>query len=534
MFKLDAGSQVNVIPKSELLKWEEKPAVRKCKTAVLDYSDNRVPILDLEACRELGLIQRLNMIYKSPIETPELILKEFADVFTGTGRLNRIVKIKLKENSVPHVAAPRKVPLAIHNKVKEELNNMVETGIISKVEEPTEWVSNMVVIDSPKKLRICLDPRPLNEAIQRPHYPIPTADALVTKLQGGKVFTIIDAKNGFWQLPLDEESSYLITFCTPWGRYRFLVLPFRLNSAPEEFQKSMDEIYEEDEDINPYFDDIALDEGTKPDPKKIRAIEQFDTPNCKEDLQRFLGMVTYQAKFTPHLSNLTHNLRQLLKKDSVWIWDANTERDFELIKQAIMKSPCLKYFDQNKEVTVSVDASKNGLGAVLLQESQPVAYGSVSLTQTQQRYAQIEKELMAVIYGLEHFNYYTYGRIVTVQTDHKPILSLSKKPYDAISPRLQRMLLRFNKYNIQLEYVPGKNLVIAGALSRAQSTTDKFDEVLGQEATVRINLLTQASTTKWEEIAKMTADDPEMQDVLFHINNGWPEKRKTKIAAQPY
>ncbi|GFX84658.1 retrovirus-related Pol polyprotein from transposon 17.6 [Trichonephila clavipes] len=306
---------------------------------------------------------------------------------------------------------------------------MVEAGIISKVEEPTEWVSNMVVIDSPKKLRICLDPRPLNEAIQGPHYTIPTADALITKLQGGKVFTILDAKNGFWQLPLDEESSYLTTFCIPWGRYRFLVLPFGLNSAPEEFQKAMDEIYEEDEDINPYFDDIALGsstveehcrllrrtllkarkanlkfnvlkmqlsqtsvnylghvlsyEGIKPDPKKIRAIEEFATANCKEDFQRFPSMVTYLAKFTPHLSNLTHNLRQLLKKDSVWIWDTNTERYFELVKQAIMKSPCLKYFSGNKAVTVSVDASKNGLGAVLLQEGQPVAYGSVSLTQTQ-------------------------------------------------------------------------------------------------------------------------------------------------------
>ncbi|GFR11385.1 retrovirus-related Pol polyprotein from transposon 17.6 [Trichonephila clavata] len=117
-------------------------------------------------------------------------------------------------------------------------------------------------------------------------------------------------------------------------------------------------------------------------------------------------MVTYLAKFTPHLSNLTHNLRQLKKKkDFVWIWDTNTERDFELIKRAIMKSPCLKYFDKNNVVTVSVDASKNGLGAVLLQEGQPVAYGFVSLTHTQQRYAQIEKEPMAVIHGLEHFNY---------------------------------------------------------------------------------------------------------------------------------
>ncbi|GFS40662.1 retrovirus-related Pol polyprotein from transposon opus [Nephila pilipes] len=199
-----------------------------------------------------------------------------------------------------------------------------------------------------------------------------------------------------------------------------------------------------------------------------------------------------------------------------------------------MKSPRLKYFDNNKAVTVSVDASTNGLGAVLFQEGQLVAYGSVSLMQTQQRYAQIEKELLAVIYGLEHFNYYTYGRIVTVQTDHKPIQGLSKKPYDTISPRLQRMLFRLNKYNIQLEYVPGKNLVIADALSRAQSTINNFDEVLGQEATVRINLLTQASPTEWEEITKIKTGDPEMQDVLFHINNGWPEKKKTEIAAQPY
>ncbi|GFY66865.1 uncharacterized protein K02A2.6 [Trichonephila inaurata madagascariensis] len=167
-----------------------------------------------------------------------------------------------------------------------------------------------------------------------------------------------------------------------------------------------------------------------------------------------------------------------------------------------MKSPCLKYFNGNK--AVSVDASKNGLGAVFLQDGQPVAYGTVSLTQTQQRYAQIEKELMALIYGLEHFYYYTYGGIVTVQTDNKPILGLRK------------------------------NLVIADALSRAQSTTDNFVEVLGQEATVRINLLTQASPTKWEEIASLTGDDSEIQDVLLHINNGWPQKKKKKIAAQPF
>ncbi|GFU04778.1 uncharacterized protein K02A2.6 [Trichonephila clavipes] len=157
-----------------------------------------------------------------------------------------------------------------------------------------------------------------------------------------------------------------------------------------------------------------------------------------------------------------------------------------------MKSPCLKYFNGNKAVTVSVDASKNGLGAVLLQEG------------TQQRYVQIEKELMDVIYGLERG-----ARISTII--------------------LMEGLSRSRQIRSQYWAL---NLVIAHA--RAQSTTDNFDEVLGQEATVRKNLLTQASTTKREEIASLTAGDPEMQHVLFHINNGWPQKKKTKIAAQPY
>lgn len=610
-FKLDTGSQVNVIPKTELLKWKEKPIVRKCKTPVLDYSDNIVPImgecyldcttskrkinckflvtsldscpiLGLNACKELKLIRRLNLISENfrKTDSPQKIIEEYSDVFTGCGRLNRTVSIKLKPNSVPKVAAPRKVPLALHSKVKEELNRMVENGIISKVSEPTEWVSNMVVIDNPKKLRICLDPRPLNEAIQRPYYPIPTADSLLSKLQGCKVFTILDAKNGFWQLPLDDESSYLTTFTTPWGRYRFLVLPFGVNNAPEEFQRAMDEIFSEDPEVNPYFDDIALgsssveehckllrrtlqkareanlkfniaktqlsqtsvsylghvlsDKGIKPDPKKIKAIEEFAVPKCREDLQRFLGMITYLSKFTPHLSNITHSLRQLLKKDTEWLWDENTQRDFEVIKEAIMKAPCLQYFSEAKAVTVSVDASKNGLGAVLLQDSKPIAYGSASLTEAQQRYAQIEKELLAIVYGLEHFHYYTYGRKVTIQTDHKPILGLSKKLYDTISPRLQRMLLRLNRYNIKLEYVPGKELLIADALSRAQSTTETFDEGMTQESAVRINLLTQASSEKWKEIAELTKQDLEMQDVIYHIKNGWPERNQSRLAARAY
>ena len=116
-------------------------------------------------------------------------------------------------------------------------------------------------------------------------------------------------------------------------------------------------------------------------------------------------MVTYEGKFTSHLSNLTHSQRQLLQQDTQQFWDENIQRDFELIKKALMQAPCFQYFDTNKAVAVSVDASSNGLGAVLMKDNHPVTHGSASLTGTQQRYAQIEKDLLAVIYSLEHFNY---------------------------------------------------------------------------------------------------------------------------------
>ncbi|GBM56138.1 Retrovirus-related Pol polyprotein from transposon 17.6 [Araneus ventricosus] len=204
------------------------------------------------------------------------------------------------------------------------------------------------------------------------------------------------------------------------------------------------------------------------------------------------------------------------------------ETDFELIKKKLLEAPCLQIFDFNKPVILSVDASIYGLGAVLLQNSQPVAYGSVSLTNTQHRYAQIEKEFLAEIFGLEHFNYYTYGRNITVETDHKPLLGLSKKPYDSLSPRLQRMLLRLNKYNVNLIYVLGKHLIIAYTLSRAQLNDKIFTDDNVYNSSADLCLLAIASPTRWEELAKLTKDDPELDDVVYHIKNEWPDKINTR------
>lgn len=143
--------------------------------------------------------------------------------------------IKLKENVQPVVHPPRKIPLVLKEKVKRTLDKMSQQGIICPVEEGTDWVSSLVVVSKPDKLRICIDPKDLNRAIMRPHYPIPTVEEMIPDLAGAKVFSVFDAKDGFWQIKLSERSSYLTTFNTPYGRYRWLRMPFGISSGSEEF-----------------------------------------------------------------------------------------------------------------------------------------------------------------------------------------------------------------------------------------------------------------------------------------------------------
>jgi hypothetical protein len=174
--------------------------------------------------------------------------------------------------------------------------------------------------------------------------------------------------------------------------------------------------------------------------------------------------MTYLGRFVENLSEKTHPLRKLLKKDILFEWTHEQENAFVVLKNLLGKGPILNYFDPNKEITISVDASQNGLGAVLLQDNKPCAYSSRAMTETQQRYAQIEKELLAIYFGVNKFYQYVFGRRFTVETDHKPLISIFKKPLNDCPARLQRMLLTFQKFDIEtierLSSAITKNVII--------------------------------------------------------------------------
>ena len=191
-----------------------------------------------------------------------------------------------------------------------------------------------------------------------------------------------------------------------------------------------------------------------------------DFITCQEELQRFLGMLTYLAKFIPNLSQIAAPLRVLLEKDTQWHWQDEQVQSFKVLKQLTAEAPILKYFDPSKHTKLSVNASFKGVGAVLLQEGHTIAYASKALTSSQQNYAQIEKNV-CYCFGCTRFHEYIYGMRTTEETDQKPLETILKTPLYQAPGRLQKMIMTVQKYSIDLVYCPSKELDIAEALSRA-------------------------------------------------------------------
>ena len=198
-------------------------------------------------------------------------------------------------------------------------------------------------------------------------------------------------------------------------------------------------------------------------------------PQMKQELQSFLGAVNYLQTFVPHLSSNTEPLWALLKKENCFAWEKNTNTCFQKIKSQLQKA--LRYYDWSKPVTLQCDASLKGLGACIIQDGQPIAFASKSLTDTETCYANIERELLAIIYGCKKFHTYLYGRTFIMEMDHKPLEMISLKNLTAAPACLQRMLLHLQQYDLVIMYWPGREMLLADALSHLPSRTNTENQV---------------------------------------------------------
>lgn len=613
-FKIDTGADVTVIPEALYSEDRDGPLTlsprvltgasqqplsvrglfngkikhnhREIEHHVYVVSGLRKPLLGRPAIEALQLVTRIE-----PIETEEII-KKFPTVFQGLGRLKDDYTIKLKSDAQPFaLSTPRRVAIPLLPKVKAELERMEKLGVITKVEEPTEWCAGMVVVPKPNgKVRICVDLTKLNESVCRERHILPSVEQTLAQIGGAKYFSKLDANSGFWQVELAEESSLLTTFITPFGRYRFNRLPFGITSAPEHFQRRMSTILGGLEGVVCLVDDVLVfgeteqehDErlmavltrisesgltlgrekcvfkansikflgqlvdatGVKADPDKVLAIKGMKPPKNISELRRFLGMVNQLSKFSPNLAEKTKSLRDLLNKKNQWLWGSDQDRAFKDIKELLSSDKVLAMYDPTRETTVSADASSYGLGAVLRQKQpdgsiRPIAYISRALTDTEQRYAQIEKEALAVTWACERFQDYLLGKQFHIETDHKPLVPLlSTKRLEELPIRVQRFRLRLMRYSFTISHIAGKDLIMADTLSRAPvSEVCVKDITLQEEVTAFINLVVRslpATERRIEDIKFHQNDDSTLSQIKHYCQHGWPNKSSIKGPIKAY
>jgi hypothetical protein len=604
--KLDSGADVNILPFHLLAKYNiPYKSLEKCYVQLEAYggfrinpigcvtvpieSDSKisltkflvvknrssVPILGLQSCVDLNLIKRLDSVDAIKSER-QAIYDQNRDVFDGLGCFPDVYRIKLQDNALPTISPARRIPFKIKDRFRETLDSLKLKGIITPVEEPVDWINNVVIVEKPDgSLRLCIDPIELNKYIVRERYVIPTIDELAPNLSHKKVFTVLDIKDAFYHIALDEESSKLCSFSTVFGTFRFLRAPFGLLCLPELFQRLVHKYFGDIKGVSLYFDDLCIasdskdendkilrevlqrakqfnvkfnfnkfqycvsqvkyvgvifcEQGMLPDPDKIETIKKLENPKNKPDLQRMLGMVNYLRHFIPNMSELVSPLRKLLRKDVAWHWNETHTQVFQKLKQVLCSPQVLAAFDPTTPIEIQCDASKDALGFCMLQKGKPLYFSSRSMTTTEESYAQVEKELLAICFSVQKLHNFIYGHDhVTVFTDHLPLVSLMSKSMDKIlNNRLKRLKLKLINYRLNVKYLPGKYMFIADFMSRTGIKTKTIEDQTMKDF---IHTLGSTDISMSEPMLKdfqnKTKSDETLMSVTSYLYEGWPDMKE--------
>ena len=406
------------------------------------------------------------------ITNKDQILCEYCDVFDVIGNFpgpSYHVQIKAK---VTHKQTPC-CPIPVHLKevFKQEINKMLQAGVLAPVNEATPWINSFVLVESKDKLGnlklcICLDPTNLNKAITREPYHSRTPEDIAHLLADACIMTVYNCKTGYWHQMLDEASSFLTIEI---GSFRYTVLPFGITVAGNVFQHKLDQCFGMIDQVTVIADDIMIvankqnhrdhdialttlletarkcnvklnfdklqyektemdcfgetytTDGCKPAQSEVSAIVEMPAPTCKKKVQSFIGMVNCLSKFLVKLSELAEPIRELSNDKVSFNWGPEHQEAFDQMKKEIIRAPILAYYNPRKEPVLQTDASTKGLGACLLQDQRPVYFVSKALTEAQQGNVAIEIESLAVAWAVEKFHHLLYTHHFILEKDRKPL-----------------------------------------------------------------------------------------------------------------
>lgn len=485
------------------------------------------------------------------------LIKEYTDIFYREGEpltfTNQVKhSIKLSDQN-PVYTRNYRYPQIYRDEIQSQIQKMLDQEIIRPSNSP--WSSPIWIV--PKKLdssgkrkwRIVIDYRKLNEKTIHDRFPLPNITDLLDRLGRCQYFTTLDLASGFYQIEVDDESIPKTAFNTDQGHFEYLRMPMGLKNAPATFQRAMNDIFRDliNDTCLIYLDDILIfspslqehissvtkvfkrlrqfnlkiqldkshflskevsylghivtPDGVKPNPAKISAIQNYPIPKTTKQIKSFLGLLGYYRKFIRDFARLTKPLTKRLKKDTkININDPDYRECFELCKKLLTNDPILQYPDFKKSFILTTDASNYAIGAVLSQgkigSDLPVAYASRTLSDAEQNYSTIEKELLGIVWAVKYFRPYLYGRKFTIVTDHQPLqwLFSLKEPS---SSKLIRWRLKLEEYDYEIVYKKGTLNTNADALSRppidlnaleTKSSPDEVSSIIAEPDEDNINL----------------------------------------------
>ena len=463
------------------------------------------------------LLEKLNHLEVEQSRELLRLVERYPSVFrTVPGRTSLVVHDIDVGDATPVKLPPYRVNPHKQRLLEDELGYMLRHNLIERAY--SEWSSPVTLQPKPGgKVRFCVDFRKVNALTKADSYPLPRVDDSVDRIGAATFITKLDLVKGYWQVPLTERAKDIASFVANGAVYRCQVMPYGLKNAPATFQRLMDRVVDGLTHVVVYIDDVVVYDTTwvehlqnveallarlheaglvvnldkcefvqarvqylgyvvghgcvTPPEAKVEAIRRFPAPTCRRALQRFLGVVGYYRRFVPAYSTLLAPLTALLRKGCKWEWSAECEKAFGGVKEVLCSLPVLRAPDFSRPFALAVDASQEGVGAVLMQPDQdqvnhPVCYFSKKFTQAQRNYSVIEQELLAIILALQHFEVYvpSHGPRITVYSDHSPLQFLNRFKFKNV--RLTRWSLLLQEYNLEVHHVKGADNVVADCLSR--------------------------------------------------------------------